>query len=95
MKINNGKGVQLTGLYQRRLEDKRNGKAVSQDMPAADSLAISGEAAKLGELMKAAALPADVRAERVRQIKDAIDRGEYILDSKKLAEAMLSSGKAE
>lgn len=90
MKINNGHGVQLSRLYQRQLEDKQIEKNTREEMPAGDSLAISEEAAKMQELLAAAAQSADVRSERVQELKDAIDKGQYALDSKKIAEAMLS-----
>ena len=90
MKINNGHGVQLSRLYQRQLEDKQVEKNTQEEMPAGDSFAISEEAVKMQELLAAAAQSADVRSERVQELKDAIDKGEYALDSKKIAEAMLS-----
>jgi negative regulator of flagellin synthesis FlgM len=89
MKINNGNGMQLHKLYQRQLEDKTKVNNKKSDQPASDSLSISNQSAKISELVKAAAVPAEVRAERVSELKEQIAQGKYTVDSKKLAEAML------
>lgn len=89
MKIGNWNGIELSRLYKRQLEEKQEVKKHSEDKPAADSLVISGEAAKMQELVKDASQQDEVRAERVRELKDAIEKGEYKPDSNKTAAAML------
>ena len=89
MKINNSNGMQLHKLYQHQLDDKAKVNNKKSEQPATDSLSISNESAKISELVKAAAVPAEVRAERVRELKEQIAEGKYTVDSRKLAEAML------
>ncbi|MDW7651790.1 MAG: flagellar biosynthesis anti-sigma factor FlgM [Bacillota bacterium] len=89
MKIN-GKGFPVNKLYQHQLENDRKANGTAKDKPAGDSLSISSESAKISELIEAAATPADIRAERVRELKEQIAQGKYTVDSQKLAEAMLA-----
>ena len=93
MKISNGKGIQLANLYQRQQLEEKQGDAqkAAANKPAADSLTISGDAAKMRELLQAASLPPEVGTERVEELKSAIARGEYLADSKKISAAMLAA----
>ncbi|MBS3886735.1 MAG: flagellar biosynthesis anti-sigma factor FlgM [Firmicutes bacterium] len=93
MKIDNGKGIQLANLYQRQqLEEKQGGaQKAAANKTAADSLAISGDAAKMRELLQTAAQPPEVNTARIEELKNAIARGEYLTDSKKISAAMLAA----
>ncbi|MBS4009038.1 MAG: flagellar biosynthesis anti-sigma factor FlgM [Clostridium sp.] len=92
MKIDNGKAVQLAGLYQRQqAEEKQAGaQKMAANKTAADSLTISGDATRMRELLQAASQPSEVRTERVEELRAAIARGEYLADSDKISTAMLT-----
>ncbi|MBS3898508.1 MAG: flagellar biosynthesis anti-sigma factor FlgM [Dethiobacter sp.] len=96
MKIDNGKGIQLSNLYQRQQLEGKQGSAqqATADKTAADSLTISGDATRMRELLQGASLPAEARTERVEELKGAIARGEYLADSKKISAAMLTQTQA-
>ncbi|EEG76548.1 flagellar biosynthesis anti-sigma factor FlgM [Dethiobacter alkaliphilus] len=92
MKINNNHGIQVNKLYKAQADEKAKAKS-PQESAKGDKLSISGEAAKVQELVKAASVPPEVRTERVEQLKEAIAKGEYTLDTKKIAAAMLDDKK--
>lgn len=81
-------------LYQRQLEEKQgSAPKTAEDKPAADSFTISGDAAKMKELLQVASLPPEVRTGQVQELKDAIARGQYFIDSKKISAALLDQQK--
>ncbi|MCW3488764.1 flagellar biosynthesis anti-sigma factor FlgM [Dethiobacter alkaliphilus] len=88
MKINNNHGIQVNKLYKAQADEKAKADR-PQESAKGDKLSISGEAAKVQELVKAASELPEVRMERVEQLKEAIAKGEYKLDSKIIAAAML------
>lgn len=60
------------------------------DASAADKLSLTGTAETLRKLEAAIAAVPDVNAERVEQIKTAIARGEYAVDTNRVAEKMVA-----
>lgn len=87
MKINNNNGIQATNLYKAQTDEKKSTNTVQKSNT--DSLSISGQAAKFQDILRSASAPEEVRTERVNQLKEAIARGEYMIDSIKIAQAML------
>lgn len=89
MKINDKSGMPVNRLYQKQLETekKQKDRAVSEEKN--DSVILSAEAAMVQKAMKAAAELDEVRVEKVDQIKEEIEQRTFVIDSKKIAEAML------
>lgn len=88
MKIFNNRGVVPGNIYTNQAGDRQKEALRPEGQSPADSLAISGQAARMSELVREAALD-EARLEKVSRIKEALASGHYALDSKKIAGAML------
>lgn len=94
MKIYNNKPLQLQDLNQNvqkaaKSEAKEASNAQQKTAPS-DRVDISGRAREIAELMSVISQMPDVRAEKVAQIKKAIESGNYDINPSKIAESILN-----
>lgn len=94
MKIYNNKQPQLQDLSQNvqkitkpeaKEASQASGKAASSDR-----VDISGKAREIAELMAVISQMPDVRAEKVAEIKKAVESGSYSINPSKIAESILN-----
>lgn len=86
MKISNH-GLPVGKIYQQA--EKKTNCAEKKTAEASDSLTLSADVHKVAEAVKAVRQMADVRQEKVEELRQAIAEGRYQVDSEKLAAAML------
>lgn len=80
--------VQKKSVTSKDTQDAASKQSVA---PSGDSLQISSEASALAQGLNAVKNSADVRPDRVAELKKAIQAGTYKVDAKKVAEKMLDS----
>ncbi|MGB9791650.1 MAG: flagellar biosynthesis anti-sigma factor FlgM [Thermacetogeniaceae bacterium] len=78
-------GVQKT----KNIEEKRQAESTKAAQKGTDKAEFSGDAALLQKAREIAKELPDVREDRVRKIKAAIERGEYKVSAEDVAEKML------
>lgn len=93
MKIYNNKPPQLQDLSQNvqkitKPETKEASQA-SEKVAQSDRVDISGKAREIAELMAVISQMPDVRAEKVAEIKKAVESGNYNINPSKIAESIL------
>lgn len=94
MKIYNNKQPQLQDLNQNvqkvtKPEPKETSQA-TQKAASSDRVDISGKAREIAELMAVISQMPDVRAEKVAEIKKAVESGNYTINPSKIAESILN-----
>lgn len=94
MKIYNNKQPQLQDLNQNvqkvtKPEPKEASQASQKTAPS-DKVDISGKAREIAELMSVISQMPDVRAEKVAEIKKAVESGNYTINPSKIAESILN-----
>lgn len=94
MKINSNKPVEgrelnLNTQNVERLKAKGSARAAGKTR-LTDKIDISSEGKKIAELMAAVGQLPEVRTEMVNSVKEAIESGNYKIDSPKIAEKILS-----
>ena len=81
---------------QKKSVDAKNTASAKQAVsPSGDRVEISSDATVLAQGMDTIKNSADVRADRVAELKRAIQSGNYKVDSKKIAEKMIDSSLEE
>jgi len=94
VKIYNNKSPQLQDLNQTAQKTaKTEAKEVSnaqQKAAPSDRVDISGKAREIAELMSVINQMPDVRAEKIAEIKKAIESGNYNINPSKIAESILN-----
>jgi len=70
-------------------KDKTAAPVADNQRPSGDRVDISGKGKEIAELMSAIQQMPDVRTDRVNALKEAIESGNYHIDTKKLAQKML------
>jgi negative regulator of flagellin synthesis FlgM len=64
--------------------------AKAAEKPETDKVSLTGAAEMLHKLEAAIASVPDLNADRVEQLKNAIARGDYVMDSNRIAEKMIA-----
>lgn len=95
MKIYNNKPPQLQDLNQNvqklaKPEAKEAAQTTAAKSSSSDRIDISSRAREIAELMSALSQMPDVRAEKVAEIKKAIEAGNYDINPAKIAESILN-----
>lgn len=94
MKIYNNKQPQLQDLNQNvqkvtNPEQKAASQSLQKTAPS-DKVEISGKAREIAELMSVISQMPDVRAEKIAEIKKAVESGNYTINPSKIAESILN-----
>lgn len=94
MKIYNNKQPQLQDLNQNVQKvtkpEPKEASQPSQKTAPSDKVDISGKAREIAELMSVISQMPDVRAEKVAEIKKAVESGNYTINPSKIAESILN-----
>ncbi len=95
MKIYNNKPPQLQDLNQNveklaKPVAKEAAQTTAAKSSSSDRIDISSRAREIAELMSALSQMPDVRAEKVAEIKKAIEAGNYDINPAKIAESILN-----
>lgn len=94
MKIYNNKSNQLQDLAQQNLQkitktEAKDAPKAQQKSAPSDRVDISGRAREIAELMSVINQMPDIRADKVAEIKKAIETGNYDINSLKIAQSLL------
>jgi negative regulator of flagellin synthesis FlgM len=92
MKVNNNKPVenQDSIIKIRDIRTDIKGKVVEKRNELIDKVDISGTGRDIAALMNEINKLPDIRTDRIRAIKEAINTGNYNIDVKKIAEKIIS-----
>ncbi len=94
MKIYNNKQPQLQDVGQNvqniTKSDANQASQKTQQSAPTDKVEISGKAKEIAELMAVINQMPDIRAEKVAEIKKAIESGNYTINPTKIAESILN-----
>lgn len=93
MKINDEKNINNEILKNiKNIRDKNHTKAKDLSQPESgltDRVELSPEARKLQKIIEIVKETPDIREEKIRELKQAIESGTYQADSKEIAEKMI------
>ncbi len=95
MKIYNNKPSQLQDLAQQNLQkitkpDAKESPQSTEKTVTSDRVDISGKAREVAELMSMISQMPDVRADKVAEVKKAIESGNYNINPLQIAQSILN-----
>ena len=85
MKVNGLNAAQIQKMYQKQ-NDNSNDKKIAKN----DRMSISDKAQEIKELQTKLKETDEVREEKVKEIKDALESGNYKIEARKVANKILS-----
>ena len=89
MKIHGGRPPERTDVVRLQKAGKNGPVEETGKAGFADKVDLSGRAKEIADLVAAARALPDVRTEKVTEIKERIDAGNYVVDPAKIAKRMI------